>query len=198
MSLRLEEIDIPSLERLQEECLWFRNGRAVGRGLERMISAEFDLQAFAWQEGQAQPTIHQGSWKLQILLARGMAVQPLVRFLPDAEGYLPVSGNISDWEVGRGVRHLGEIIPGLVCYCDHWNPQRTLAWVAHQVARIAVGEVLNLEARPLSARGRDFQAAALGQGKLPTQAISAPSPAILYLQTSGEGPARGEIEFHDA
>lgn len=96
------------------------------------------------------------------------------------------------------LRHAGEIIPGLVCYCDHWNPQRTLAWLAYQVARIIVGEILNLEARPLSLRGRDFQADALGQGKLPTEVISAPPPAILYLQPSSPEPTHGEIEFDEA
>jgi hypothetical protein len=121
-----------------------------------------------------------------------------VRIQPDAEGYLPAGGNISDWEVGRGPGHSGEAIPGLVCYADRWNPQLTLAWLAYQVARIVVGEVLNLEARPLSVRGRDFQAQALAEGKLPTQVVSAPSAAILFLQPPSEGAADGGIEFHAA
>jgi hypothetical protein len=198
MSQRLNEIDIPSLARLQEECSWFRVGRIFGRGPERMVSAELNLQAFAWKEGDVTPMLRPGSWKMQILLVRGMAVQPLVRIQPDAAGYLPASGNISDWEVGRSPRHNGEVIPGLVCYADRWNPQLTLAWLAYQVARIVVGEVLNLEARPLSARGRDFQAHVLAQGKLPTQVISSPPLAILSLQSpDGESTDR-EIEFHEA
>ncbi len=102
MNQRLQEIDIPSLERLQAQCLWFHDGHVVGRGPEQMVAAELGLRAFAWQEGQPAPTIRPGSWKMQILLARGMAVQPLARILPDAEGYLPAGGNISDWDVGRG------------------------------------------------------------------------------------------------
>ncbi|MGA2068501.1 MAG: hypothetical protein ABSG86_26240 [Thermoguttaceae bacterium] len=198
MSQRLDEIDMPCLDRLQAECSWFRVGQVFGRGLERMVSAELDLRAFAWKEGDVTPTLRPGLWKVQILLARGMAVQPLVRVQPDPEGYLPAGGNISDWEVGRAPCHAGEMIPGLVCYADRWNPQFTLAWLAYQVARIVVGEVLNLEARPLSARGRNFQADALAEGKLPTQVIPSPPPAILFLQAPDDEPADREIEFHAA
>lgn len=66
MNQRLQEIDIPSLERLQAQCLWFHDGHVVGRGPEQMVAAELGLRAFAWQEGQPAPTIRPGSWKMQI------------------------------------------------------------------------------------------------------------------------------------
>jgi hypothetical protein len=90
------------------------------------------------------------------------------------------------------------VSPGLVCYADRWDPTHvTLAWVVFQVARIVAGEVLNLEARPLSKSGRDFQAAALARGELPTHVVSTPRSELLYLQpASSPLPAMG-IEFHD-
>jgi hypothetical protein len=197
MNPRIDEIELPRLRQLQEECPWFHLGRILGQGSERLVSVEYDLRAFAWQEGELTPTIRSGPWDAQFVLTRGMALQPLVRILPNDERYLPVSGNISDWSTRGDPRRAREAIPGLVCYADRWSSDFTLVWLAYQIARIIVGEVLNLESRPLSLCGRDFQAEALARGELPTQAICAPSAAILLLHASVEEPCRKEIEFDD-
>lgn len=201
MDHRIDAIDLPGLDQLQAECPWFRMTRVLGRAAERVVLAEYRVRAFAWQRDQRTPTIRSGPWPSQFVLTRGMALQPLVRVLPDAEEYLPASGNISGWEAQADRGRRGEAMPGLVCYADRWDPQLTLAWLAYQVARILVGEVLSLEARPLSVRGRDFQAEALAQGKLPTEVIRAPAATLLVLQASGERseePSDAEIEFDES
>jgi hypothetical protein len=194
---RLDEIDIPFLRQMERESPWLKLGGVVGRGLERVVLAEFLLQVFAWRKGQRSPTLRPGPWRCSFVLARGLAVQPIVQIAPDAEGYLPAGGNISDWSVSRGVGPSEQALPGLVCYSNRWHPSLTLPWLADQVGRILVGEVLNLEARPLSLAGRDFQAEALAQGKLPTQVIPYTRRELLYLQTSVPQADGREIEFHE-
>jgi len=195
MSRRLDN-DLAALEQLAADCDWLSQPLVVGRDLGRVIRMDFHLRAFAWRRGDPTPVIRCGDWPVQFLLARDLVVQPLVRILPDADVYLPAGANIVDWssDLPPGVDHP---LPGLVCYAEEWNPQLTLAWLAYQTARIVVGEVLNLEARPLSVLGRDLQAAMLAQGQLPTQVIAAPPPEILCLNSSSREPLRREIEIHD-
>ena len=109
----------------------------------------------------------------------------------------PAGGNISDWTPHRGPRGDEHMLPGAVCYADRWHPRLTLAWLAHQVAQILVGAVLNFEAQPLSRRGRDVQAKALAEGTLPTEVISVPQRKLLYLDVSGDevNSESREIEF---
>ena len=196
---RVDDVDIPGLRQLDADHDWFEMGRVIGRGLQRTITATLRLQVFAWRRGQNRPELRSGRWNTSLVLARGMAIQPLALVRPDDAGFLPAGGNISDWAPHRDPRGGEHVLPGAVCYSDQWNPQRTLAWLAHQVTRILVGEVLNLEARPLSRRGRDFQAEALARGELPTQVITEPRREALFLDmpVSELNSDRCEIEFHD-
>jgi hypothetical protein len=111
-----------------------------------------------------------------------MADQPLVRIEPDEEGLVPVSGSITDWNVPPGVpSEYG--VQGLVCYAQRWNATRySLGWVAMTCALIISGNAMSLsDRRPLSPPGRDWQREALRSGRLPTQAITRPRDALLYL-----------------
>jgi hypothetical protein len=139
--------------------------------------------------------IHPGPWHVRILLEHALVVQPTVRILPSADDFLPVGANILDWLDGYDTQACRELA-GAVCYAEHWYPQLTLVWIAYQTARIVVGELLNLEAAPLSMRGRDFQAAMLAEGKLPTQVLTAPPAAMLSVNgLNTDLQHNDEVEF---
>ena len=72
---------------------------------------------------------------------------------------------------------------GMVCWSDRsWDATRfTLGWVAYTAALIISGQVIGFEAKPLSRRGRDWQAKALRRGWLPTQPVSRPRDELLLL-----------------
>jgi hypothetical protein len=197
---RLDDVDIPRLCQLEAAHDWFQCGRIIGRGPQRTVTSRLTVAAYSHLANDDDtPVVRPGPWNVSYVLARGMAVQPLVLVAPDDDHYLPVSGNISDWTPACVPTGGALALPGMVCYSDRWHPKFTLAWIAYQVARLLAGEVLNLEANPLSRQGRDFQADALAQGRLPTDVVSAPRPALLYLDAAAAAAESDhrEIEFHE-
>jgi hypothetical protein len=189
---RLDAIEIPLLTRLQAECDWFALKTVWGHGPSRFLEMELRVPAYAWQKHASTYHLRPGPWTAQIALPRFMIVQPLVRVHPDTDGYLPISGNISDWWVANGPG-----VPGLVCYCGRWDPTAlSTVWVVTQVARILSGEVFHLEASPFSQRGRDLQASLLSEGKLPTCAV-APPEDLLSPRTRTRRRDNGGIEFDE-
>lgn len=193
MDYRIDKVEIPRLKRLEGECNWFQLNQVFGRGSVRLLNVELSVRAFAWRSQDIEPLPSAGPWHVQIALGNGMLVQPMVRVVPNAAGFVPAGGNISDWTEGS------EIAAGLVCYSSRWDPTcHTLAWVVHQVARIISGEVFHLEASPLSRRGRDWQAQALTLGKLPACVLPAVSEELLLLcaeTEASQGPCCDGIEF---
>ena len=194
MSVRVDKEELPRLEQLAERFSWFFVDRITGDGPSRMIRVLLDVPAFAACEGQLQPEVRPGPWPTRIMLSRGMAIQPLVQ-LESVEGYVPFGGHIT----GFGRRLLRSPAdaapPGLVCYASSWDSGRTLCWVATQTARLLTGEVLSLEAAPMSRAGRDFQAGALASGQLPTRVIAIPGPELLYLHALPAAANGLDIEF---
>ncbi|MDM8008754.1 MAG: hypothetical protein QUV05_21665 [Phycisphaerae bacterium] len=193
MDYRLDRVEIPRLKQLEGDCNWFQLHQVFGRGIMRLLDLDLRVQAFAWRLQDIEPVPNAGPWHVQIALGNGMLAQPMVRIVPSAAGFVPASGNISDWTEGS------EIPAGLVCYSSRWDPTRhTLAWVVHQVARIISGEVFHLEASPLSRRGRDWQAQALTLGWLPACILPPVSAELLFLCAPSEalhGPCCEGIEF---
>jgi hypothetical protein len=176
---------------------WLELGECTGSGPTRSINVELHVKAYAARESESEPVLRPGPWRAHVALARGLACQPLVQLAP-SQAYLPVSGNISGFPIGHHPAGSQAVPAGLVCYADRWDPTRlTLAWVLFQVARIVGGEVLNLEARPLSLSGRDFQAAGFARGDLPTHLVSTPRSDLLYLQPASAPLASSGIEFLD-
>ena len=193
MDYRIDKVEIPRLKQLESDCPWLQLRRVLGRGSARLLDVSLNVQAFAWRPQDIEPTLQPGPWHIQSALANGMLVQPMVRIVPNADGFVPASGNISDWTEGN------EISAGLICYSARWDPTRhTLAWVMYQVARIVSGEVFHMEAGPLSRRGRDWQAEALTLGKLPVFVLPPVSEDLLFLGPRVEashGPVCEGIEF---
>lgn len=193
MDYRIDRVEIPRLKRLKRDCNWLELRRVLGHGSARLLDVDLNVPAFAWRSQDVEPALQPGPWHIQIALANGMLVQPMVRIVPNAAGFVPAGGNVSDWTEGN------EIPAGLVCYSSRWDPTRhTLAWVVHQVARVIAGEVFHMEAGPLSRRGRDWQAEALTLGKLPACVLPQISEDLLFLcaQTEASSEALCEgIEF---
>jgi hypothetical protein len=193
MDHRIDKAEIPRLKQLESDCNWFHLRRVLGHGRTRLLDAELNVQAFAWRPQDIEPILQPGPWHIQIALANGLVVQPMVRIVPNAAGFVPAGGNVSDWTEGD------EVSAGLVCYSSRWDPTRhTLAWVVLQVARIISGEVFHMEAGPLSRRGRDWQAEALTLGKLPACVLPPVPEDLLFLCVQAEashGPCCEGIEF---
>jgi hypothetical protein len=193
----LDQHDIPGVRQMAAEHDWLDLGECIGSGSTRSISVELHVKAYAARQGDGEPVIRPGPWQTHVALARGLACQPLVQLAP-TDGYLPVSGNISGFPAEHHPAGLPAAPAGLVCYADRWDPTRlTLAWVVFQVARIVGGEVLSLEAQPLSLTGRDFQALAFAQGALPTHVVATPRSDLLFLQPASDPLAHHGIEFLD-
>ena len=197
MSERLDQVDIPRLRQMAAEHDWLELGECIGSGPTRFVNVELHVEAYAARHGEGEPVRLPGPWQTHVALARGLACQPLVQLTP-CDGCLPVSGNISGFAMGHHPARSQRVPAGLVCYADRWDPTRlTLAWVIFQVARIVGGEVLSLEAHPLSLSGRDFQAAAFARGELPTHVVSTPRWDLLFLQPASDSLASSGIEFLD-
>ncbi len=197
MSERLDQVDFPCLQRMAAEHAWIGLSELIGSGWTRFIRCQLYVEAFAAGPGEDEPVRLPGPWRTDVALARGMGCQPLVQIAP-CDGRVPVSANISGFPASHDPVGSHPAPAGLVCYVDRWDPTRvTLAWVLYQVARIVGGEVLNLEARPLSKSGRDFQAAALARGELPTHVVSTPRRELLYLKPASTQLASLEIQFLD-
>lgn len=194
---RIDSTEIPAIRQIAEEHDWFSVQKILGMGPSRIIEVQYDLEAFAWCEGQHEPALMSGPWKTNLVLQRGMCAQPLVHIVGE---YIPVSANISDFAPAE--RSADGRFPGLVCYAGRrWDPTRsTLGWVVFTTALIITGQAYSFEAKPLSPRGRAWQNEALGQGLLPTQPVSQPRNELLYLcdmapttiQSDGDG-----IEFDE-
>ena len=189
---RVDLIDLPALEAIVSGCSWLSMNGVTGSGYSRLINLELNVPAYAWRKEDTTPTLHSGPWNLSLVLARGVALQPQVQVTGNY-GYLPASGNISDWWTVRGA------FPGLVCWADRWDASRyTLGWVVYQSAMVVTGQAIGLEAQPLSRRGRDWQAEALKQGLLPSHRITRPADRWLLVQESEPTELKQDgIEFDD-
>jgi len=194
MDHRLDDCEIPRLGRLEQGHKWFALQGVIGHTTARLVRVILNVQAFAWRREDQEPVLRPGPWQVMIALVNGLVVQPLVRIAPDGEGFLPASANISDWWTPAGAAGAG-----LVCYAGRWEPTRlTVVWIVTQVARIVAGEVFHMEAAPLSRRGRDWQAQAASQGRLPACVVP-PVPDDLLFLLPADGMSRQrephEIEF---
>jgi hypothetical protein len=182
------ERDLAALRSLEAECRWLEVVAAIGHGPTWYIVLGLRVPAWAWRAGEA-PVLRPGPWQTHILLIRELLCQPMVKIRPDAGGFLPVSGNVSDWTSGATLLHE----EGLVCYADHWDPRLSLCSIAFSVVQIVVGQSFTLEARALSPAGRDWQSRAFESGKLPTCVVPSPRPELLCVESFNPLPAQGTV-----